>query len=59
MTPRQTDASAAELEAGEKPPNTAPGLNAETRRPSGPSLRGLDWLNFLLADVGRHDLRAC
>jgi hypothetical protein len=51
MAPRQTDASAAALEAGEKPPNTAPDLNVEIQRPSARSLRGLDWLNFLLADV--------
>ncbi len=50
MTRRQTDRCATGSEAGGKPITTAAGLN-EDRWPSSRSLRGLDWLNFLLADV--------
>jgi hypothetical protein len=50
MTPRQTDASAAGLEAGDKLATIPADLNEE-RRPSARSLHALDWLNFLLAHV--------
>ena len=49
MTQRETGFSASGLETGDKALAGA-GLNEE-RRPSARSLRGLDWLNFLLADV--------
>ncbi|MGA8059530.1 MAG: MFS transporter [Candidatus Binataceae bacterium] len=49
MTQRETGFSASGLETGDKA-LAGSGLNEE-RRPSARSLRGLDWLNFLLADV--------
>jgi MFS family permease len=50
MTRLETGASDTELEAGAQPTDTVAGSNEE-QQPSARSLRGLDWLNFLLADV--------
>jgi hypothetical protein len=49
MTGRETHACAIGLEAGGRPAGAA--ANSSEPRPSARSLRGLDWLNFLLADV--------
>ena len=50
MTRLETGASDTELEAGARPTDTVAGSNEE-KQPPARSLRGLDWLNFLLADV--------
>jgi MFS family permease len=50
MTRRPPSAFGIASEAGAKPAADTYGSNLE-KRPSARSLRGLDWLNFLLADV--------
>jgi MFS family permease len=50
MTPRPPHASTSSSPRPDSPPVDAPASNSPLR-PSPGSLRGLDWLNFLLADV--------